>query len=293
MSPVPSIREFNVLFPDEIVCIDFLKNCRIFYTSLECSECQHPMKRYEGTHCFRCNKRSCSMRGSRISIRTGTFFHGSVMSCIEIMRLAHLWLSKVGVKSAISLSGHSSHTVCAFYAHFRLLVSSALREEDQVIGGQDIEVEVDETKLGKRKYHRGHRVDGAWVVVGIERTAQKKIFLVPVPDRSSETLHSVISSHVAPGSKVITDMWKGYLNVERLSMTHLTVNHSVNFKDPVTGACTNTAEGLNSGLKRAIPVRNRVREGLESYLFEYVWRRQNKQRLFEAFIEALRDIHYY
>jgi hypothetical protein len=32
-------------------------------------------------------------------------------------------------------------------------------------------VEVDESKFGKRKYHRGHRVEGVWVIGGVERTA--------------------------------------------------------------------------------------------------------------------------
>jgi hypothetical protein len=42
--------------------------------------------------------------------------------------------------------------------------------EDAVIGGDNIVVEIDGSKLGKRKYHRGHRVEGVWVVGGIERT---------------------------------------------------------------------------------------------------------------------------
>lgn len=29
-------------------------------------------------------------------------------------------------------------------------------------------VEVDEYKFGKRKYHKGHQVEGVWVVGGVE-----------------------------------------------------------------------------------------------------------------------------
>ena len=60
----------------------------------------------------------------------------------------------------------------------------------------------------------------------------------------------------------------------------------------MTGACTNAAEGLNSGLKRRIPIRNRIRNDIEFHLGEYIWRRQNVGRLFDAFIDALRDIHH-
>ena len=87
-------------------------------------------------------------------------------------------------------------------------------------------------------------------------------------------------------------MWRGYLKIESCNIIHKTVNHSRFFNNPISGVCTNTAEGLNSELKSAISVRNRVKEGVEFYLGEYVWRRQNKGNLFFAFIEALRDIHY-
>ena len=39
-----------------------------------------------------------------------------------------------------------------------------------VIGGQGVEVEIDESKFGKRKYNRGRVVDGHWVFGGMERT---------------------------------------------------------------------------------------------------------------------------
>ena len=37
------------------------------------------------------------------------------------------------------------------------------------IGGPGIIVEIDESKFGKRMYYRGHRVNGAWVLVMFER----------------------------------------------------------------------------------------------------------------------------
>ena len=119
-----------------------------------------------------------------------------------------------------------------------------------------------------------------------------KIFLVAVENRSAETLRNIIADHFLPGTTIVTDKWKEYKDLDDFGIVHETMNHSKTFKDPITGASTNTVEGLNSGLKRRIPVRNRVRNGIENHLAEYVWRRQNEGRLFEAFIEAIRDVYY-
>jgi transposase-like protein len=208
------------------------------------------------------------------------------------MQIAQLWLANTSHTTAVTLTGHSSTTITNFYCHFRRLVTSALLEEDQIIGGPGVEVEIDETKLGKRKYNRGHRVDGVWVVVGIERGHNEKIFLVPVENRNAETIRHIVERHVLPGSIVFTDYWKGYSHLEDFGLEHLKVNHSKTFKDPITGACTNTVEGMNSGLKRKIMPRNRTRNGIEAHLGEYVWRRKNSGHLFDSLIEAMRDIHY-
>jgi transposase-like protein len=292
MHTIPTIGEFMKLFSNEKECIDYLLHRNVFYSLLDCTFCHQPMKRYPDKGEFRCNRTNCEKRGARYSIRIGTFFYGSKMDCRDILLLALLWLSKASVETAQFLSGNAHQTVSTFYGHFRQLISSALNEEDQIIGGNGIIVEVDETKLGKRKYNCGHRVDGIWVVVGIERLNNGKIFLVPVQDRSSETLSQIISDHIIPGSEIHTDLWKGYNGIGDMGYTHFTVNHSQNFVDPYSGACTNTVEGLNSGLKRRILPRNRTSNHIGEHLGEYVWRRQNKDRLWDAFINAIKDVHY-
>jgi hypothetical protein len=81
-------------------------------------------------------------------------------------------------------TGHSSPTVTAFNGYFRQLVASTLESDDTIIGGEGIVVQVDETKMGKRKYNRGHRVEGAWVIVGVEITEERRVFAEVVSDRS-------------------------------------------------------------------------------------------------------------
>jgi transposase-like protein len=288
--PFPSLNDFLNRFPTEEATISQLLDCKVFYETYPCSHCDTPMKRNDQKAIFRCNNYSCSKR-SMVSMRIGTFFYGSRLGCKEILQMAHLWLAKTSVTTAVLLTGHSSATISSFFKHFRQFAQSSLKTEEQVIGGEGIEVQFDETKLGKRKYHRGHRVDGVWVVVGIERTNEAKVFLVPIENRSAETLREIIQTHVRPGSKVVTDCWKGYRDLQEFGLTHITVNHSQTFKDPNTNACTNAAEGLNSGIKRRIAPRNRTKDGIEMHLAEYIWRRQNNNNLFEAFINSIRDIH--
>jgi hypothetical protein len=76
----------------------------------------------------------------------------------------------------MTTTSFNSNTITTFTSHFRQLVSESLEDDDSIIGGGGVVIEIDESKLGKRKYHRGHRVDGIWVLGGIERTVEKKVF---------------------------------------------------------------------------------------------------------------------
>lgn len=56
-------------------------------------------------------------------------------------------------------------------------------------------MQIDESKIGKTKYHRGHVVEGQWVFGGIEEDS-RKCFIVTVEDRSEKTLLSVAYSRM-------------------------------------------------------------------------------------------------
>lgn len=193
----------------------------------------------------------------------------------------------------IEATGLSSATVTSWGRYIRQLVGDSIEFNDTLIGGEGVIVEIDETKMGKRKYNRGHRVEGVWVVAGIERTPEKRCFAIEVETRDAATMHRIISTHVKPGSIIYTDMWKSYKTpCEELGLVHMTVNHSVTFKDPVTGVHTNTIEGLNNGLKYQIKPRNRSRKYIRSYLLYFIWRRLHKNNKWECFLDAIRTTEY-
>ena len=53
---------------------------------------------------------------------------------------------------------------------------------------------------------------------------------------------------------------------------------------------TNIVEGTNFAVKRKIPVRSRVKDGIEEHLIEFVWRRQNEGQIWDAFVRVLVEI---
>ena len=141
-----------------------------------------------------------------------------------------------------------------------------------MIGGPGKEVEIDESKFGKRKYNRGRAVEGHWVFGGMERGSGDS-FLVEVAKRDAATLLPIIAQHVQPGTVVYSDKWAAYHQLA--ATTGTAVNHSLHFVDPLTGAHTQGVEGMWSSCKRMMREEQTMNSKLfATYLPEYMWRRK-------------------
>ena len=55
------------------------------------------------------------------------------------------------------------------------------------LGGEGVEVEIDESKFGKRKYNRGRIVEGPWVFGGVDKISGD-FFMVTVPKRDKDII---------------------------------------------------------------------------------------------------------
>ena len=64
-------------------------------------------------------------------------------------------------------------------------------DEGQPIGGFGKRVQIDESKIRKRKYHRGHRVEGQWVFGGIGKDMRNS-FMFTVEHIDEDTLLPII-----------------------------------------------------------------------------------------------------
>ncbi|KYN29948.1 hypothetical protein ALC57_00600 [Trachymyrmex cornetzi] len=107
----------------------------------------------------------------------------------------------------------NNNTVVDWTNFCRELLHQWILKRQKPIGGNGKIVEIDEAKIGKRKYNTGRIIRGQWIIGGIERSTTN-IFIIPVPDRRSETLLSIIREHVALGSIIHTDKWRVYDNLD-------------------------------------------------------------------------------
>uniref|UniRef100_A0A0G4IFX7 ISXO2-like transposase domain-containing protein n=1 Tax=Chromera velia CCMP2878 TaxID=1169474 RepID=A0A0G4IFX7_9ALVE len=206
---------------------------------------------------YRCNRKRCT--GAKTSRLNGTMFSGSNLLYGTIVLLAYLFLLGVSFGGVVTASGTCIQTVAHWFRIFRRVIvedmevfgwSSLSPHSSYLIGGPGIIVEIDESKFGKRTHNRGHRVEGVWVVGGVERTKERRFFAVPVSDRNETTMREIIKKYVHPESILYTDMWKAYTKPGQECVAgHWTVNHKKWYVDPKTGVHTNTIEGTWNGMK--------------------------------------------
>lgn len=164
-------------------------------------------------------------------------------------------------------------------------------EEDGRIGGPGHVVEIDETKVGKRKYNRGRVREGCWILGMIDRdNGDYRIEICPDNKRDAKTLIPLIEKHVEKGTKIITDCHKGYNELAAKGYEHETVNHSEHYKDPITGAHTNTIEGSWKHLKHHLTKTGLKREDISDHMCEYLWRRDCRIKGLDPFEQILKDI---
>ena len=81
----------------------------------------------------------------------------------------------------------------------------------------------------------------------------KDCFFKCVENRTAETLVKIIKDIIKPGTMIISECWKAYSSLKDKGFQHLTVNHSTEFKNEETGACTNTIESTWRALKNFLP----------------------------------------
>jgi ISXO2-like transposase domain len=263
--------------------------CRLMHAANAADDCE-----------WRCpNFANCNFRSS---IRDGSFFAGSHLTLQQILELIYHWARDHKQSELMDEIDISDHPAVDWYNFIRDICGMWVADHSAPIGGVDaagnpIEVQIDESKFMHRKYHRGAYRDGHWVFGGVEvGVPHPNCFLVICPGnrRNAATLLPLIEQWVLPGSRVVSDMWAAYGGIANLpgGYQHLTVNHRLNFVDPVTGAHTNNVEGQWSHVKRKFRAMSGTSDALfDSYLLEYMWRKAHTGNIFMNILYWIR--HYY
>ena len=113
--------------------------------------------------------------------------------------------------------------------------------------------------------------------------------MIPVANRNTATLKKIIKKWIKPRSIIHSDCWKAYSKLSQMGYTHVTVNHSKEFMNLETAACTNAIESEWHQTKLSMP-RYGLHKGLHAgYLAEFMWRR--KYHKSDKLLQLIRDVH--
>ncbi|PIK52320.1 hypothetical protein BSL78_10776 [Apostichopus japonicus] len=225
-----------------------------------------------------------------MSVRKNSWFEKSNLTIKELLQFTYWWSRKVPQDFLEHELGLSSAT-CVDWAYFaREVCEQVILNTSSQIGGSGIHVKIDESKFGKRKYNRGRIQEGQWVFGGREVEDRGKMFMVPVEKRDENTLLTLIKKWIRPGSIIHSDCWKAYDCLSKEGYTHLKVNHSVEFVNAETGACTNHIENEWLHAKKSLPAYGSKHAHMNGYLAEHLWRSQVKHKGLDHFIEFLYSV---
>ena len=265
------LEDFYVLKKDNEKFISFLQNLKLLPTERTCEKCHLVLGLKKDTvvdgYGFRCN--TCRRR---ISLRKGTFFEGSKLLLWQIFLLMYLDVFDIQMSYSTlmrQLQIGSRETIVNWKNYIREIYVEYFNLYRTQIGGVDVIVQIDESNICKRKYHRGRVLvnQNVWIVGGVDEN--NNIFQVLTEVRDQSTLENIITTYVAPGSTIWTDMWRGYNSLESLGYKHESVNHSIQFKT-TEGVHTNKIEAIWGAIKRKFRyITNKTSELVSSYLAAY------------------------
>jgi len=292
---IPKWDDIKHIFESEEATVKFLIDEKILDIPTHCPRCKEPIRAPNKTK-IRCQRQQCRLHHGEEwtqSIFKGSFFENARGGKCMILLFLYHWLCGCSTDALATLTGWGSQKVTEWMKSIHQLIATVILNDDIQLGGPGVNVYIDESKFGKRKYNKGHRVEGAWVFGGVDDT--RKVFALVVEKRNAKTLIPLIKKFIAKGSNIISDYHGGYNTIAMLkgyNYTHERVNHSKWYVDPITGVNTNPIEGTWTGMKKATPVRCRTKKQVQGCLFAFIWRRENEGNQWNGLIKALREVRY-
>ncbi|XP_032688539.1 uncharacterized protein LOC116852367 isoform X3 [Odontomachus brunneus] len=250
------LHEFLYLTHNEQELLEYLRNKAVIQRDTTCPRCNNIINTTSDSdslilHCtnkyykqVRGRKRQRKVCNFKISILHNTWFAKGHLGLAKTCRFIAYFLHIRPPRQFFLMEELQicDRTVVDWTNFCRELLQQWITNGQKQIGGPGVTVEIDEAKIGKRKYNKGRIVKGQWVFGGIDRES---------------------------------DSWKAYSGLQNANYSHYTVNHKQNFIDPATGAHTQNIERLWRDMRAAIPRYGTRTYHYNGYLAEFIFKKQS------------------
>jgi transposase-like protein len=245
-------------FKDPANCREYMVPRRWADGVVKCPTCGSERVKFSEKH----NRWQCAVHHGRrqFTLKTGTIMEDSPIGLDKW--LPAMWLAsstRNGISSwelsrALGITQKS-----AWFMLGRIRLAMQDEQHGGKLGGEDREVEIDETMIGgkARNMHKdrkmrvqkmGRNTGGKAIVMGMLERG-KQVRAVVVADRTKATMQPIIRENVETGSMVMSDEWAGNYRMDD-EYIHGVVNHLETY---VNGNIhTNGMENFWSLLKRSI-----------------------------------------
>jgi transposase len=274
-----TVKNFNAEFPNDSVCLEYIKEQRFPGGMAKCAKCKMERKHH------RVGNRTayaCDYCGNHIYPLAGTIFEKSTTSLRLWFYAAYLMGSTrcgISAKQIQRETGVTYKTAWRMFRQIRTLMSDG----DLQLEGPT--VEVDESYFGGvRKYNRGRPMQGdkkKTPIVGIVQRGGLVVARV-IKNAGRQELLGAIRKHVVPGAVIYTDDYGIYHGIPKMrdaegkpaNYKHFRIRHKSGWYVKDGHIHTQHVEGFWSLIKRRIGgVYHSVSpEYLQSYLDEYSFR---------------------
>ena len=276
--------------------LEFLVEKKLLKTNVLCNICSRSMniRKYKSNdgYTWRCSNSLCN---GRKSIRKDSIFQNSTLEIKIILLIVFEWCCDTKAQICATNYHINIDTVLKWYEIIRThSINYYNTVHEKEIGGEEQIIEVDESQLGRRKYHPGRKRNEVWVFGAINRNNKSEIYLEPVKNRSRGTLLNLIYGYIKQNSIIVSDSWKAYsdlnIHLPEKNFQHYVINHKMNFVDPQNPEIhTQNIENLWSRLREFLRNKGKnYRINLNQYLEEFKIRRYFDDNLFDFVINSFK-----
>lgn len=279
-----TFNDFLENFPDDKACLAYIKNKR-WPDGIHCKKCERVTKHHYAT-----SRRSycCQFCGNHVHPTAGTIFHKSTTSLVLWFYAIYLMSQTRGGISAKQIERELGVTYKTAWRMCKL-IRSRLDEDSDPFGGDDNDVEIDESYFGG-KHKGGKRGRGSENKTAVLGIVQRKggIKAIAVPNVKRKTVMPIIEDTVKKGATIHTDEFNVYDTLGSKGYSHHRIMHS--HKIYVMGNVhTQTIDGFWALVKNGITgVYHHVSpKYLQHYLNEYGFRYTHRNDVTPMFLTIL------